>query len=69
MVRAELEESTRRIKIEYLSLELYLVDTDFVVIVLVKIQVFDDAVSIFTTGTDESNPPLFASCGTQFIEK
>jgi hypothetical protein len=38
-----------------------------------KIEMFDlHAVSIFATGTGESDtpPPLFfASCGTQFIEK
>jgi hypothetical protein len=42
------------------------------VILLVKIEIFDvHAVSIFATGTGESDTttPLFASCGTQFIEK
>jgi len=59
VVRTELEESTRRIKIKYLSLELYHVNTDIFMIFLVKIEVFDDAVSIFATGTGESDPPLF----------
>jgi hypothetical protein len=39
-----------------------------------KIEMFDlHAVSIFATGTGESNTttptPFFACCGTQFIEK
>ena len=55
-IPTELEESTWRIKIRYISLELYHVDTNISVIFSFKIEMFDlHAVSIFATGTGESD--------------
>jgi hypothetical protein len=71
-IRTELEESTWRIKIRSLSLELSHVNTNIFEFFFLKIEIFDlHAVSIFATGTGESDTttPVFASCGTQFIEK
>ena len=51
VLRTVLEESTWRIKIKYLSLELYQVNTDIFVIFLWKIEMFDDAVYIVPTDT------------------
>jgi hypothetical protein len=63
VVPTELEESTWRIKIKYISLELYHVNTNIFVIFSFKIEMFDlHAVSIFATGTGESDtttPPPF----------
>ena len=55
-IPTELEESTWRIKIRYISLELYHVNTNMFVIFFFKIDMFDlHAVSIFATGTGESD--------------
>ena len=55
-IPTELEESTWRIKIRYISLELYHVNTNIFVIFFFKIEMFDlHAVSIFATGTGESD--------------
>ena len=54
-IPTELAESTRRIKIRYISLELYHVNTNIFVIFF-KIEMFDlHAVSIFATGTGDSD--------------
>jgi hypothetical protein len=55
-IRTELEESTWRIKIRSLSLELSHVNTNIFVIFFLKIEIFDlQAVSIFATCTGESD--------------
>ena len=55
VVRTEPKESTWRIRIKSLSLELSHVNTKIFVIFFVKIEIFDlHAVSIFATGTGES---------------
>ena len=55
-IPTELEESTWRIKIRYISLELYHVNTNIFVIFFLKIEMFDlHAVSIFATRTGESD--------------
>jgi hypothetical protein len=52
--RGGASQSTWRIKIRYISLELYHVNTNIFVIFLFKIEMFDlHAVSIFFTGTCE----------------
>ena len=56
----ELEESTWRIKIRYISLELYHVHTNMFVIFFLKIEMFDlHAVSIFATGESDTTTPFF----------
>ena len=55
-IPTELEESAWRIKIRYISLELYHVNTNIFVIFFLKIEMFDlHAVSIFATRTGESD--------------
>ena len=55
-IPTELEESTWGIKIRYISLELYHVNTNIFVIFFLKIEMFDlHAVSIFATRTGESD--------------
>jgi len=49
----------KKAQIRYLSLELYHFNNDIFVIFLVKIEMFDDAVSIFATGSGESDLPFF----------
>ena len=71
-IPTELEESTWRIKIRYISLELYHVNTNIFVIFFFKIEMFDlHAVSILPQAQVNQTPPppFFASCGTQFIEE
>jgi hypothetical protein len=69
---SKLEESTWRIKISSLNLELSHVNTNIFVIFFLKIEIFYlHAASILATGTGESDTitTFFASCGTKFIEK
>jgi hypothetical protein len=72
VVPTELEKSRWRIKIRYISLELYHVNTKiFVIFFLLRSRCLICMQYLFLPQAQvNQTPPLFfASCGTQFIEK